>query len=279
MSGENEKKPSGFSGWLKGARNGVEDILAAVGIGLGAKHLLDAFRGKPVPADSKSALAKSIGGHRKPDDEKWHERARRLMKPDKLLLWDEFIISTETLYGSGVFSRNSLKHFLSDLRVMLAAMMVDEQNLPVKKTEFKNGKGVVTRVVTENDPKFTPLAVWVMEESADLFGAEKASLIQLGATEEAAQATARDKLLKFFLSRGLPTPSFVNELRAIDDFIVSIPNKLRSLKEKLPLVGEGFKSAANIVGSWIDQKHDELEERNNREGWYAGFRRWYRSLR
>ena len=273
-----ETKKTGFGPWLKDARNGVEDILAAVGIGLGAKHLLDAFRGKPVPENSPNAFAKSIGGHRKPQDEKWHECARRLMKPDKRLLWDEFIISTETLYGSGVFSRNSLKHFLSDLRVMLAAMMVDEQNLPVKKTEFKNDKGVVTRIVTENDPNFTPLAVWVMEESADLFGAEKASLIQGGATEEAAQATARDKLLKFFLSRGLPTPSFVSELRAIDNFIVTIPNKLRSLKENLPLVGEGFKSATNIVGSWIDQKHDELEERNNREGPLAGIRRWYRSL-
>ena len=281
MSNE-EVARSGFGNFLRTARNGIEDVLAATGIFLAGKHLLDGLRGKAVPLDSPSKLAVSIGGHRSPDDEKWHELARKKMNADKRLLWDEFLLSTGSLYGEGNFSRNGEKHFLSDLRVMLAAMMANEQATPVKKTEFKNDKGVVTRVVTENDPTFTPLAVWVMEESADMFGAEKARLTSSGETEEDARAAARDKLLKSFQSRGLPTPSFVNGFKAIDDAIQGVP----VLAAKIgTIVKDAAVKAAGVagttyegVGTWIDQKHDELEERNNRTGVWASICRWYDSL-
>jgi hypothetical protein len=196
----------------------------------------------------------------------------------------DFRSEVETRFGSSFFAKRAYRNFDNDFRQMVL-LRRKPSYIETTTTTTKDSKGkdatskTERRVPADNQPaidflkRFTAL----MKEAYDKTSGSKARKVKAGAEQG----------LAYLDSFNMPSDRSAGIYQKADEIVGDFPQKAEAaLAATVSLLGtitsattEAVVKTYNDVGAWIDREHDELEARNNREGWRAGLRRWYRSLR
>jgi hypothetical protein len=229
-------------------------------------HLYQASQGKEIPNDAHPVfkLIRDHGGKKSWSDEaeayasKRHDLTRSEL--DTLLEFDLWI---QRQYGDGFFGSIARNRLGNTLRPGLLHLIEDEAVLP---TKISNDDGTTSsETIQKSSVNLKHFVTFHKDLVREIrLGRRKA----VGSEEEKADAGFQ-RGITFYEAAGFPGLPLADVAKAADEILETLPADAKRI------ITSGYEG----VGSWIDQKHDELEERNNRKGALAGFRRWYRSLR
>lgn len=240
--------------------------------------------GKKPPIDKEGKI--DYGGLGKSKDEITIDQIEITLTPEEQVAISSWHRWVRMHYGPGYFGWVMRTYYLNKFR-LLVMHMIEPPKKKVEKImkQDKAGKDVVDKVVeTEDKSEAYKNAKAFLER----FAAQVITGMNgcTGSQEEKINAGCLNAC-EYLRDKSYPTPSFSEKTKAADEFVRDIPQKMgrrakvagKTFGGVISTITEEVLNTYEGVGSWIDQKHDELEERNNRKGPLAGIRRWYRSLR
>jgi hypothetical protein len=262
---------------LKKVGDFVEELSKAAGIAWGSYHIFQAIRGKEVPEDSPSVIAKGLskGGIRSADDQIIMDEIEQDAKitDAERELWMEFKTWIRDGYGKGAVGRGLNYFYWENFRSYMVRMQTPEQ--VVTTTRTTKGKPPIETKRERKIPANRDSAVDFLKR---LIGEIQSGIDETSGSKRRKQEAGHRKAIAYLNSKSFPTPWYLDKAKSIDDAIQG-NNVSANVSNISATISAKVSSTLESAGTWIDSEHDELEARNNQEGRLAGIRRWYRSLR
>lgn len=231
------------------------------------------FFTKEKPSDDAHGLVKLVhGGKNSIEDEIAYEEIELKLGDDRQLMFD-FRHWAKNQFGESVLGRTFYSKFDNDFRGMVLRKREPSRiEIITETTKDVKGKDVVKK-----SEKIHPV---VIEPAVELL---RRFIVEIRKGRDGKDGTDEEKieegnhsLIAYLEGYNMPSISRLAEMaKTVDARMKLFPGKGKAAFEA---IRRNTISESASIASWIDQKHTELEERNNRKGPLAGIRRWYRSL-
>ena len=242
-----EKKKFNFGN----AKEALDNISTAGVFGIGVYHMFQALRGKPVPEDSP-IHGLSYGGLRSVEDQVAMDEIEKDLNPDQLKTWNRFKLMTRERYGEGHFGRLLNWLYGENFRSFMMRMREPEKTVTTTHKYKQNGKDATAERKRTMGATHKQAVNFLQRLIHEFDEGEAASQ---GSEEEKANA-GYDRAIEFLRSKSFPTPSFIDGIKPIDEFIAKIPEQG---------ITAATQSAAKLHTAYqqrMDRRRTELQEKS-----------------
>lgn len=268
------KVKRGFFSWFNPLKDNADKILGVVGLGLGAKHLFDAARGKEVPDSAHPALqALSKGGK-----DSWVDEARmtsiklnNLTKNERRILrgLDAFVAAE---YGDGFFGSMMENRYGNKLRPGLLHLTTPDKDVTdeiPRQVGNKIAHDKIVRTIPGSDDDLVKYLKYLVRE------VRSATKTATGSEEEKKAAGYRHAL-SILKGDGFPDLQFAEFAKIADAAIEAFPDVAKAAARKVsgvtaevtrtvaahsPRVKAAIKADALLINQAVIDRSDRIDAR------------------